>query len=80
MQQRSSRALKPFYGGTYFPPVDRGGLTGLTTLLPHVAQLWHDDRARLIASSDQITAKLSQSSDDTASTLQPSCLSAPFSR
>src|SRR5271155_1219212 len=25
--------LKPFYGGTYFPPVDRAGRTGLATLL-----------------------------------------------
>ena len=45
-------ALKPFFGGTYFPPVDCGNMPGLATLLPRVAQLWHDDRARLIASSD----------------------------
>src|SRR4051812_21819227 len=29
--------LQPFYGGTYFPPMDRGEMTGMKTLLPRVA-------------------------------------------
>src|SRR5713101_4496740 len=32
--------LKPFFGGTYFPPDDKNGRAGLTTLLPRIADLW----------------------------------------
>jgi Highly conserved protein containing a thioredoxin domain len=70
--------LKPFYGGTYFPPVDRGGITGLTSLLPRIAKLWKNDRTELINSSDAITVKLRQSSDDAASTLQPVVMEKTF--
>jgi len=72
--------LKPFFGGTYFPPVDRGGMPGLMTVLPRVAGLWKDDRAKLIQSSDQITAKLSESGSDAASSLQPVVLEQTFQR
>jgi len=78
--------LKPFFGGTYFPPVDRGDMTGLMTLLPRIASLWKDDRAKLIRSSDQITAQLSAQSSaqsnasggDAASSLQPAVLAQTF--
>jgi len=32
--------LKPFFGGTYFPPEDKYGATGLRTLLPRIADVW----------------------------------------
>jgi uncharacterized protein YyaL (SSP411 family) len=42
--------LKPFYGGTYFPPDDRYGRPGFVTLLKHVAKAWQDDRKGIEAS------------------------------
>ncbi len=72
--------LKPFFGGTYFPPVDRGEMPGLMTVLPRIAERWKDDRAKLIKSSDQITAQLSASGSDAASSLQPVVLEQTFQR
>ncbi len=37
--------LKPFYGGTYFPPDSRYGRPSWTNLLERLAQLWKDRRA-----------------------------------
>jgi len=39
---------KPFYGGTYFPPQDRFGLPGFTTVLLSLARLWQHDRDRIL--------------------------------
>ncbi|MBL9204482.1 MAG: thioredoxin domain-containing protein, partial [Opitutaceae bacterium] len=43
--------LKPFYGGTYFPPADRGGRPGFATLLRAISAGWRDpaQRAQLVA-------------------------------
>ena len=35
--------LKPFFGGTYFPPRRRGGLRGLDEILKAVAEIWQKD-------------------------------------
>jgi len=70
--------LKPFFGGTYFPPVDRGGQTGLTTLLPRVADYWQKDRVKLVGQADEITAKLRHSTEDAGSALQPEVLRKTF--
>jgi uncharacterized protein YyaL (SSP411 family) len=40
-------SLKPIYGGTYFPPDDRGGRPGLKTLLRRIAEAWRADAGRL---------------------------------
>jgi uncharacterized protein YyaL (SSP411 family) len=37
--------LKPFYGGTYFPPDSRYGRPSWTGLLENLARLWKDRRA-----------------------------------
>ena len=34
--------LKPFYGGTYFPPEDRFGMPSFKKVLKRMAELWHD--------------------------------------
>src|SRR5262245_13944814 len=36
--------LKPFYGGTYFPPADRHGLPSFRRLLLHIAEAWQKQR------------------------------------
>ncbi len=39
--------LKPFYGGTYFPPEDRGGLPGFSRLLLALSQAYQQNRQHL---------------------------------
>jgi len=39
--------LKPFYGGTYYPPDNRYGRPGFRTVLNHLAQAWRDDREKI---------------------------------
>ena len=43
--------LKPFYGGTYFPPEDRGGLPGLPRLLLALSQAYQQNRQELTSLS-----------------------------
>ncbi|MBU6410395.1 MAG: thioredoxin domain-containing protein, partial [Verrucomicrobia bacterium] len=50
--------LKPFYGGTYFPPDARQGRPGFRQLLEHVARLWGERRAELLHSAADIHASL----------------------
>src|SRR5437667_384725 len=52
--------LKPFFGGTYFPPDDKYGHVGLRKLLPRVAELWGKQREEIMRSADNITQKLGQ--------------------
>jgi uncharacterized protein len=42
-----STTLKPFYGGTYFPPEDKFGRPGFPTVLRNVSQAWKNNRAAL---------------------------------
>jgi uncharacterized protein YyaL (SSP411 family) len=46
--------LKPFYGGTYFPPASRWGRPGFADLLQELARVWKEDRPRV----DQAAAEL----------------------
>jgi uncharacterized protein len=39
--------LKPFFGGTYFPPASRWGRPGFLDLLTEIARVWTHDRARV---------------------------------
>jgi uncharacterized protein YyaL (SSP411 family) len=39
--------LKPFYGGTYFPPTSRWGRPGFVDLLNELSRVWKEDRARV---------------------------------
>jgi uncharacterized protein YyaL (SSP411 family) len=50
--------LKPFYGGTYFPPEDRGGRAGFASLLRAIAQGWMTERDRLVAEGERVVAAL----------------------
>lgn len=52
--------LKPFYGGTYFPPDNRYGRPGFRSLLEQVARAWSTDRARIDASSIDVLNTLEQ--------------------
>ncbi len=52
--------LKPFFGGTYFPPDSRYGRPGLRQVLQQVHELWQTRRAVLANSAADIHARLEQ--------------------
>jgi hypothetical protein len=52
--------LKPFFGGTYFPPDNRHGRPGFLQLLRHIQQLWDTRRDELVESAVDAHAKLEQ--------------------
>lgn len=56
--------LKPFYAGTYFPPEDRYGRPGFPSVLNQLAEMWEQDRSKIVASADQITDMLRQYSTE----------------
>lgn len=45
---------KPFFAGTYFPPVSRGGMVGMKELLMAVTSKWKEDKAALFRSADKL--------------------------
>ena len=53
--------LKPFFGGTYFPPTPRWNLPGMNELLPAVAEAWKSRREELLTSAEHLTTSLSAS-------------------
>ena len=51
--------LQPFFAGTYFPPSDDDfGRPGFTTILKQLHSAWEDQRPAVIASAQQIHARL----------------------
>jgi uncharacterized protein YyaL (SSP411 family) len=50
--------LKPFYGGTYFPPEDRHGRAGFPSLLRAIAAGWKKEREKLVAESERVLGAL----------------------
>jgi uncharacterized protein YyaL (SSP411 family) len=50
--------LKPFYGGTYFPPEDRHGRPGFVTVLNAITRHWHEKREKILAGADEVVAAL----------------------
>jgi len=50
--------LKPFHGGTYYPPDGRYGRPGFTDLLREIARVWHEDRAGVAGSADALLERL----------------------
>ena len=59
--------LKPFYGGTYFPPVERHGMPSFRAVLERVAQAYREQRGRVDASGEQILGYVTQLSKTTPS-------------
>ena len=50
--------LKPFSGGTYFPPEDRGRMPGFPRVLEHLAALWRSDREKVVHYGNEIVEML----------------------
>ncbi|HET9371651.1 MAG TPA: thioredoxin domain-containing protein [Vicinamibacterales bacterium] len=52
--------LKPFFGGTYFPPESRWGRPGFSDVLREIARAWRDERPRVLQGADTIVERLRQ--------------------
>jgi uncharacterized protein YyaL (SSP411 family) len=50
--------LKPFYGGTYFPPTSRWGKPGFLDLLGELARVWREDRSRVDEAAGELFDRL----------------------
>src|SRR5262245_58460034 len=50
--------LKPFWGGTYFPPSSAMGRPGLLELLPRLAQAWRTQREQIEGTGEQVMTLL----------------------
>ncbi len=49
--------LKPFFGGTYFPPANRQGRPGFLQLLRQIHEVWQTRRGEIAGSADEIHAR-----------------------
>jgi uncharacterized protein YyaL (SSP411 family) len=50
--------LKPFFGGTYFPPEDRWGRPGLLTVLKAIVELYRKEREKITEQAERLTQYL----------------------
>jgi len=62
---------KPFYGGTYFPPVPRWGKASFPQLLEAIARAWHERRGELESSAADIVAHLELGARSAAAAAAP---------
>jgi len=53
--------LKPFVGGTYFPPEDRYGQPGFKKVLERVATVWKENHDKIVEQGGQIVVALRES-------------------
>ncbi len=58
--------LKPFYGGTYFPPENRWGHPGFASILSQIENAWQNNRSEIDSSARDVVAQLEKHS-----TVQP---------
>lgn len=52
--------LKPFFGGTYFPPEPRYGMPGFKQVLLYISRLWKEKKEEIVESSSKIMEAVSQ--------------------
>src|SRR4051812_15957024 len=52
--------LKPFYGGTYYPPTDKHGLPSFRRVLQGLSEAWRERRGEVVRSAGQITDHLQE--------------------
>src|ERR1700726_4344932 len=50
--------LKPFYGGTYWPPQSSRGMPGFDQILAAVIDAWKNRREQALTAAEQLTAEL----------------------
>lgn len=52
--------LRPFYGGTYFPPQDMYGRPGFPTVLTSLARTYNQERERVDQAAQELTERLNE--------------------
>eukprot|EP00742_Colponemidia_sp_Colp-10_P010157 GILJ01011133.1.p1 GENE.GILJ01011133.1~~GILJ01011133.1.p1 ORF type:complete len:762 (+),score=135.65 GILJ01011133.1:115-2400(+) len=50
--------LKPFFGGTYYPPQDKYGRPGFKSILHRIGSLWRNNRESVIEQADDIMEQI----------------------
>jgi uncharacterized protein len=60
--------LKPFFGGTYFPPDSRYGRPGFTQVLEKVVEAWSRQRDAIVQSSVDVLRELNERIEGRAAT------------
>ena len=50
--------LKPFFGGTYFPPASKWGRPGFSDLLGELSRVWKEDRGRVESAASELLQRL----------------------
>jgi uncharacterized protein YyaL (SSP411 family) len=73
--------LRPFAGGTYFPPDDAYGHPGFLSVLKQIAEAWEKDEKQIRNQADQITGQLQNlvnARGTSSTTLNASMLSVGF--
>ncbi len=71
--------LKPFYGGTYFPPEPRYGMPSFMQVLEFVSNLWKDKRDEVTANSTRVLEAIAPSVGAKSAELQASVLDEGYS-
>jgi uncharacterized protein YyaL (SSP411 family) len=70
--------LRPFVGGTYFPPENRYGRAGFPLLLERIADSWKKDRERIQTSSVNVIEQLQSHVSSARGTMDPGALESGF--
>ncbi len=52
--------LRPFFGGTYFPPKDMYGRPGFKSLLTQIAKVWEEQNTDVLKDATRLTEALKQ--------------------
>ncbi|HEY0590961.1 MAG TPA: thioredoxin domain-containing protein, partial [Thermoanaerobaculia bacterium] len=60
----------PFYGGTYYPPVDRHGMPSFQRVLGHLAELWRTRREDVAGASDELRRAIGNAMSGAAAPLE----------
>jgi len=56
--------LRPFFGGTYFPPTDVPGRPGFITILRRIAELWKNERDQIEAKAASLLSALREAESE----------------
>ena len=72
--------LKPFVGGTYFPPEDRYGQPAFKTVLERIATAWKENHDKIVEQGSKIVDALreSQSAASAEGKIDPAILDAAY--
>lgn len=57
--------LRPFYGGTYYPPESRYGRIGFPDLLKRIHDIWENEKEKVLESASNLTEFLRQAGTQT---------------